>query len=139
MSTTAGRVFSGVTRLSFSRGMFVRNATTTVRRLDSVRSLALSAQMSAKSKRPTDEEEELDEPLKFTTSQASHRTWKVDRSMGSHYERPWWKVFPISVAVSGFLLWCALRDETDVDVQLEKQLFGNLPGLLSAEEEEEEE
>uniref|UniRef100_A0A3B5AL94 Uncharacterized protein n=1 Tax=Stegastes partitus TaxID=144197 RepID=A0A3B5AL94_9TELE len=70
---------------------------------------------------PTDEEEELDEPLKFTTSQASHRTWKVDRSMGSHYERPWWKVFPISVAVSGFLLWCALRDETDVDVQLEKQ------------------
>lgn len=55
--------------------------------------------------------------------------------MGSQYERPWWKVLPISAAFTAFLLWCALRGETDIDTQLEKQLYEQLPGLLSDEEE----
>lgn len=76
------------------------------------------------------------EPIKFSTSKASHRTWKVDRSLGSQFRRPWWKVFPISVVAIGFLLWCALRGETDIDTQLEKDLYEHLPGLLSDEEEQ---
>ncbi|XP_022046565.2 protein ccsmst1 [Acanthochromis polyacanthus] len=135
MSTAAGRVFSGLT---FSRGMFVRNAATTVRRLNSVRSLALSSQLSARSKKPTGEEKEVnDEPIKFSTSKASHRVWNVDRSMGSNFKRPWWKVLPISLIFTGFLLWCAVREETDIDVKLEKQLYEHLPSSLPDEEEKE--
>ena len=105
-----------------------------------MRSIALSSQRPARSKTPTDDDEEVkNEPIKFSTSKASHRTWKVDRSMGSQYERPWWKVLPISLVLTGFLLWCVLREETDIDAQLEKQLYEHLPGLLSDEEEEEDE
>ncbi|XP_035001035.1 protein CCSMST1 [Hippoglossus stenolepis] len=131
MSTAAGRVLSGVTRVFFSHSSGVR--------VNSVRSIALSSQRPAKSQMPTDEDEVKNEPIKFSTSKASHRTWKVDRSLGSQYERPWWKVLPISLVLTGFLLWCVLREETDIDVQLEKQLYEHLPGLLSDEEEEEEE
>ncbi|CAL8283447.1 unnamed protein product [Merluccius merluccius] len=80
-----------------------------------------------------------EEPIKFSTSKASHRTWRVDRAMGSQYQRPWWKVLPVSLLSLGFLLWCALRRETDVDVALQRELYEHLPGLLKDEEEEEEE
>ncbi|XP_023267000.1 protein CCSMST1 isoform X2 [Seriola lalandi dorsalis] len=131
MSTTAGRVFSGLTRLS--RGISIHNSNV---RLNSVRSLALSSQRPASSKRPTDEEVN-NEPIKFSTSKASHRTWKVDNSMGSQFERPWWKVLPVSLVAIGFLLWCVMREETDIDSELQKQLYEHLPGLLSEETEEE--
>lgn len=62
----------------------------------------------------------------------------MDRSLGSQHERPWWKVLPISLLGSAFLLWCALRTETDVDTKLEKELNEQLPGLFSDEDEEEE-
>ncbi|XP_042364257.1 protein CCSMST1 isoform X2 [Plectropomus leopardus] len=134
MSTTAGRVFTALTRAAFNRGIFVDNAAAAAR-LNSVRSLTLSSRSSAKSR--DGEEEVNDEPIKFSTSKASHRTWRVDRSMGSQFERPWWKVLPISLVFTGLLLWCILRGQTDIDAQLEKQLYDHLPGLLSDEEEEE--
>ncbi|KAM6898972.1 ubiquinol-cytochrome c reductase complex assembly factor 4 [Lycodopsis pacificus] len=136
MSTTTGRVFAGLMRASFSRGIFVRNAPPTAGRVNSVRHLARSSQTYAKSK--DGDEEVNNEPLKFSTSKASHRTWKVDRSMGSQFARPWWKVLPVSLFLIGFLLWCALRRETDIDLMLKKELYERLPGLLSDEEEEEE-
>uniref|UniRef100_A0A3Q0TBQ0 Ubiquinol-cytochrome c reductase complex assembly factor 4 n=1 Tax=Amphilophus citrinellus TaxID=61819 RepID=A0A3Q0TBQ0_AMPCI len=102
----------------------------------SVRSLVLSSQLLAKSRWAADNEEVKSEPIKFSTSKASHRTWKVDRSMGSQYKRPWWKVVPISLLATAFLLWCIFRDETDVDAALEKQLYENAPGLLLNEEED---
>lgn len=101
------------------------------------RSLAVTSQMAAPPRAPADDEEEERpaEPIKFSTSKASHRTWRVDRSMGSQHERPWWKVLPISLAFASFILWCVFRDETDVDSKLGKQLYEQLPGLLSDEEE----
>ncbi|XP_049418965.1 protein CCSMST1 isoform X1 [Epinephelus fuscoguttatus] len=135
MSPAAGRVFSGLTRVAFSRGTFVYNVSPTVGRLNGVRSLALSSQRSAKSK--DGDEEVNNEPIKFSTSKASHRTWKVDRAMGKQFEQPWWKVLPISLIFSGFILWCALRSQTDIDSQLEKQLYEHLPSLLLEEQEEE--
>ncbi|XP_026171697.1 ubiquinol-cytochrome c reductase complex assembly factor 4 isoform X2 [Mastacembelus armatus] len=135
MSTTAGRVFSGLTRVHLSRGMLIHKAATTVR-LSSVRSLTLGSQRSARSKRPSEDNEINNEPIKFSTSKASHRTWKVDRAMGSQFERPWWKVLPISLFGTALLLWCALRDETDTDAQLDKTLFEHLPDLLPNEEEQ---
>ncbi|XP_068439984.1 ubiquinol-cytochrome c reductase complex assembly factor 4 [Clinocottus analis] len=135
MSTVTSRVFSGVMRASFSRGIFVHNATRTVGRVNSVRTLSLSSQTSAESK---DWDKEVNnEPIKFSTSKASHRTWKVERSMGSQYEQPLWKVVPISLVFLGILLWCALRSQSDIDVILEKELYEHLPGLLSVEEEDE--
>ncbi|XP_034413762.1 protein CCSMST1 isoform X2 [Cyclopterus lumpus] len=133
MSTATGRVFSAVMLASLRRGVFVHNATRTVG-VNSVRSLALSSQASAESK---DGDKEVNNvPIKFSTSKASHRSWKVDRSMGSQYERPWWKVLPISLFFTGIILWCAFRGQTDMDKQLEKQLFEHLPGLLPDEKEE---
>lgn len=97
-----------------------------------MRSIALNSQLLARSKRPADEEVK-DEPIKFTTSKASHRTWKVDRAMGSQFQRPWWKVVPISLFIGSCLLWFAFREETDIDEQLEKNLYERLPGLLPEE------
>ena len=56
--------------------------------------------------------------------------------MGSQYQRPWWKVLPFSVFVFGVLVWCAFREETDIDEKLGEHLYKHLPGLLSDEEEE---
>lgn len=131
MSLPAGRVFSGVRRA----GLFLRSVSAAGRNLKHARSLAVTSQMSARSKTDEDEHEQPEEPIKFTTSKASHRTWRVDRSMGSQYERPWWKVLPISLVFTGFIVWCVFRKETDVDSQLEKQLYDHIPGLLSEEQE----
>lgn len=131
MSTAA--VFARLTRVALSRGTFIHSGAATVR-LHSVRSLALSSQLSGKSKQSADDEEVKSEPIKFSTSKASHKTWRVDRSMGSQYERPLWKVVPISLLATAFLLWCAFRDETDIDAALEKQLYEHVPSVLSNEE-----
>lgn len=57
--------------------------------------------------------------------------------MGSRFQRPWWKVLPLSILTVGFLLWCVFRKESDIDRTLEKQLYEHLPGLLSNIEETE--
>ncbi|XP_059509988.1 ubiquinol-cytochrome-c reductase complex assembly factor 4 [Stegostoma tigrinum] len=67
-----------------------------------------------------------DGPVKFSTSKASHRIWTVGKSMGSDYQNPWWKVLPLSLAGIAFLLWCFLREETEVDEILERTLLDHL-------------
>lgn len=91
-----------------------------VPRVTSIRLLTLSSRPSAKS---TDDTAVKEEPIKFSTSKASHKTWKVDRSLGSQYERPWWKVLPVSLLCISVILWCALREETDVDRNLHENIF----------------
>uniref|UniRef100_A0A146SCY7 Ubiquinol-cytochrome c reductase complex assembly factor 4 n=1 Tax=Fundulus heteroclitus TaxID=8078 RepID=A0A146SCY7_FUNHE len=130
MSPSAGRVLRGLRRGILSRTPPIRDASA------AWRSLALTSQASARSNPPTEDEAVSSEPIKFSTSKASHRSWKVDRSMGSQHQRPWWKVVPISLGLAGFLLWCALRKETDIDAQLERRLYEHLPGLVSDEEAE---
>lgn len=101
----------------------------------SVRSVVLSPLLSAKV--PTEDEEAVkEEPIKFSTSKASHRTWKVQQSMGSQHKRPWWKVVPIVVFGTAVLLWCVLREETDIDAQLKTELYERLPGLLPDQDSE---
>lgn len=89
-------------------------------RVTCIRLLSLSSRPSAKS---TDDSSLKDEPIKFSTSKASHKTWKVDSSLGSRYERPWWKVLPVSLFCISIILWCALREETDVDRNLHENMF----------------
>lgn len=101
-----------------------------------MRTVTLGCQRLAWSKKSKDNEEVNNEPIKFSTSKASHRTWKVDRGMGSHQRRRGLNVLPLSLLGVCFLLWCALRGETDVDGQLDKKLYEHLPGLLPDEEEQ---
>ncbi|XP_020378561.1 protein CCSMST1 isoform X2 [Rhincodon typus] len=68
-----------------------------------------------------------DGTVKFSTSKASHHIWTVGKSMGSDYQNPWWKVLPLSLAGIAFLLWCFLREETEVDEILEHTLLDHLP------------
>ncbi|XP_047666785.1 protein CCSMST1 isoform X2 [Tachysurus fulvidraco] len=94
----------------------------------------LSSQLSTKPLQTpgsSDGEEVPTQPVKFSTSKASHKTWKVERSMGSRLQRPWWQVLPLSILTVGFLLWCVFRKESDIDRTLEKRLYEHLPGLLS--------
>ncbi|KAM7370946.1 hypothetical protein PAMP_010454 [Pampus punctatissimus] len=138
MYVTSGRLFTGLTRAAVSRGIFLNDVTTTAR-LNSVRSLTLSCQKPATSERRSHTEEVNNEPITFSTSKASHRMWKVKRSMGSQFKRRGRNVLPISLLGTIFLLWCVLRGETDTDGRLEKMLDHHLPGLFSDEDEEEEE
>ncbi|XP_056285286.1 ubiquinol-cytochrome-c reductase complex assembly factor 4 isoform X2 [Pseudoliparis swirei] len=128
MSPAARRLLSAGMLASLRRRMFVPPAARPVG-VNSGRSLALSAQDKAKDK-------VSDEPIKFSTSKASHRTWRVERSLGSQFQRPWWKVLPVSLFFIGVMLWCALREETDIDVLLGKQLHEHLPGLLPETEDQ---
>ncbi|XP_061120708.1 ubiquinol-cytochrome c reductase complex assembly factor 4 [Syngnathus typhle] len=126
-------VFTGLTSKTFSRGTLTLIRHTNACR---VRPLSVSHHRLAKSEQPEDVQEVNNEPIRFSTSKASHKTWKVERSMGSQYQRPWWKVLPISVIGIGFLLWCVMREESDIDTQLEKELYQHLPGLLADQENE---
>lgn len=132
----ARRVLSQAALYSLSRRILV-NVTTKSLRLRNVRNLTLTSKKCAKSKKPADDDEDeevISEPIKFSTSKAGQKSWNVDRSLGSTHQRPWWKVLPISLFGVGFILWCALRGESDIDEQLEKNLYEHLPGLLSEEE-----
>uniref|UniRef100_A0A672JYZ9 Si:ch211-231f6.6 n=1 Tax=Sinocyclocheilus grahami TaxID=75366 RepID=A0A672JYZ9_SINGR len=102
------------------------------------RMLSVTSQLNAKARKPPDDENEAfkPKPIQFSTSKASHRTWKVDRSMGSTYQRPWWKVLPISITGVGFVVWCMFRRESEIDGSLEKNLYEHLPGLLADEEQQ---
>uniref|UniRef100_A0ACB8F0E6 Uncharacterized protein n=1 Tax=Sphaerodactylus townsendi TaxID=933632 RepID=A0ACB8F0E6_9SAUR len=76
--------------------------------------------------RPPKESEEPDssKPLCFSKSPANPRIWTVARSMGSDYQQPGWRVALISLTMIVFLLWCALRPETEIDRFLEEVLEG---------------
>ncbi|XP_061611722.1 ubiquinol-cytochrome-c reductase complex assembly factor 4 isoform X4 [Phyllopteryx taeniolatus] len=136
MYATMAHVCTGLTSKTFSRA-----ASTLFRHVcvsKSARPLSVSHRLLAKPEKPGEDAQEgvNNEPVRFSISKASHRTWKVDRSLGIQYKRPWWKVVPLSVIAVGFLVWCALREETDIDAQLEKELYQHLPGLVSNEENE---
>ncbi|XP_067234667.1 protein CCSMST1-like [Chanodichthys erythropterus] len=128
-----------LSRLSLGHNVFTSRRTVNLRPC-ATRMLSITSQLCAKSRKPPDDDDDdkaVSKPIKFSTSKASHRTWNVDRSLGSNYERPWWKVLPISLFGVAFLLWCAFRKETELDESLEKNLYEHLPGLLSDEEQEE--
>ncbi|KAL4624376.1 hypothetical protein GN956_G17382 [Arapaima gigas] len=113
--------------------MLFRGTKTTLERPHTHRSLVLTSHTWQKSHSPGNEDH--NKPIKFSTSKASHRTWKVEDSLGSRYQRPWWKVLPISLVGIAFLLWCFFREESEIDQQLKKQLYEHLPGFVSEDDE----
>ncbi|XP_077162595.1 pseudouridylate synthase TRUB2, mitochondrial isoform X2 [Paroedura picta] len=64
------------------------------------------------------EDPDSSQPLSFSKSPACPRTWTVARSMGSDYQQPGWRVALISLSLIALLLWCVLREETEIDQHL---------------------
>ncbi|XP_056392510.1 ubiquinol-cytochrome-c reductase complex assembly factor 4 [Hyla sarda] len=74
-------------------------------------------------------EAEDNKPLKFSTSKGSHRRWTVAQSFGSDYQRPWWKVLPVSLFLTAVLLWACFREETEIDEILYRPVSELLEGI----------
>lgn len=75
-----------------------------------------------------EEEEEPEKPFSYSKSKAAD--WTVDKSFGEQYSRPLWKVAPLSLALCAFVAWIFLREETELDRQLEVTLSERIPGLF---------
>ncbi|KAJ6654582.1 hypothetical protein lerEdw1_006735 [Lerista edwardsae] len=70
-------------------------------------------------------EPESSQPLSFSKSRANPREWNVERSMGSDYQQPTWRVALLSMLGMALLLWCVLRPETEIDKLLEAASRGD--------------
>nr|XP_016993681.2 uncharacterized protein LOC108055022 [Drosophila takahashii] len=69
------------------------------------------------------------EPIKFFGSQAA--TWRAkDTRSGGSEESLWYQPYVISASLGAFLLYfCALREESDIDLRLEGNLYDHVSGL----------
>ncbi|KAF9790076.1 hypothetical protein SFRURICE_002441 [Spodoptera frugiperda] len=69
------------------------------------------------------------EPIKFSTSQASRKSARplvkrVDIDM------PWYQPFSVVGSVAVFLIYfCVLREENDLDLEFDKTLYDRIKGL----------
>ncbi|XP_034049872.1 protein CCSMST1 [Thalassophryne amazonica] len=127
--STRQKLFSSLARVSFS-GLTPRHKDSI--RLSGVRCLALSTHKCITSDTP----KETSEPIKFSTSKASHHIWKVKGSMESEMQQPWRKVSSLILLSTAVLLWCILRAETDADKAIENPNRDNIPDFLQDIEDE---
>jgi len=73
--------------------------------------------------------EDLDKPIKFTTSKASQWTAK-DTHGGGNDDMPRLQPLVVSLSVGIFLLYfCVLREENDIDEVMKIPLWERVPGL----------
>ncbi|XP_055627705.1 uncharacterized protein LOC129769448 [Toxorhynchites rutilus septentrionalis] len=90
-----------------------------------------SVQTSAKvHKNKNTEPESKDEPIKYFNSTAAR--WKAQQTRSGHVNEdvPWFQPYAVIASVSAFLLYfCVLREENDIDRDLERSLFDQVPGL----------
>ncbi|CAI9539004.1 unnamed protein product [Staurois parvus] len=90
---------------------------------------ACSARMVHLKKPPDSTEENSSIPIKFSTSKAGPHKWTVDRSFGSDYQQPWWKVLPVSLFITAVLIWAVFRKEAEIDENIYKpiaELLGDI-------------
>ncbi|XP_034106355.1 uncharacterized protein LOC117569334 [Drosophila albomicans] len=76
-----------------------------------------------------DEEPISNEPIKFFGSQAA--TWRASESRsGGGDEALWYQPYVISASLAIFLVYfCILREESDIDLRLEGNLYDHVSGL----------
>lgn len=74
---------------------------------------------------------DLNRPIKFVGSQAHAFQSKLGRSgAGSFEDAPWYQMYSVVFSTAIFLIYfCILREESDVDLELEKNLYDRVPGL----------
>ncbi|EDW10168.1 uncharacterized protein LOC6580388 [Drosophila mojavensis] len=69
------------------------------------------------------------DPIKFFGSQAA--TWRArDTRSGGSDESLWYQPYVISASLAIFLIYfCCLREESDIDLRLEGNLYDHVSGL----------
>ncbi|KAG7459930.1 hypothetical protein MATL_G00215810 [Megalops atlanticus] len=110
------------------RGLFLDG--NKVLRCNNERQLCLTSWRCSKTQPSAKTDTEIGKPIKFSTSKGSHRSWSVDLSMGSSFQRPWWKVLPVGIFTFGVLLWCMFGEDVVMDKQSEEKLHKYLPDIL---------
>jgi hypothetical protein len=74
--------------------------------------------------------EDLDKPIKFTTSKAAE--WKASSTHGGavNPDMPWIQPYVVSFSTAIFLIYfLALREESDIDADMNVPLWQKVPGL----------
>lgn len=91
---------------------------------------SLAARSFSSPAKPT-ESRNLNEPNKFVGSAAASWTSKQGRMGSVDYEKiPWFQMYAVVGSVAIFLIYfCILREENDIDLELEKSLYDRVPGL----------
>ncbi|KAL4676130.1 hypothetical protein H8959_010275 [Pygathrix nigripes] len=69
-----------------------------------------------------EEEDDPDRPINFSSSKANPSRWSVGHSMGKGHQQPWWKVLPLSFFLMALVIWCYLREESEADQCLRREL-----------------
>jgi hypothetical protein len=70
----------------------------------------------------------LAEPIKFSTSDA--RTWKARGNLYIENKAPPYQPFVVVLSVGAVLLYfCVLREENDLDDEMNTSLYHRIPGL----------
>lgn len=77
------------------------------------------------------ESPDLNRPIKFVGSQAHAFKSQEGRSgAGAFEDAPWYQMYSVVFSTAIFLFYfCVLREESDVDLELEKNLYDRVPGL----------
>ena len=88
--------------------------------------------MQSVCKKSTNSPQDVDDaPLPFSKSKAA--SWSAKSSFSgkqSVEEEPWYQPLVISISIGAILLWfCVLREENDLDRELEKTLYDRVDGL----------
>lgn len=74
-------------------------------------------------------EDELDKPVKFSTSPAAKWKAKTSRT-GVGQPRLWYEPYVVSVSLAAFLAYfLLLREESDIDEEFTKSLYSRIQGL----------
>lgn len=60
----------------------------------------------------SEEEDDLNRPILFSSSKANPSRWTVEHSLGRERQRPWWKVLPFSLSLMILVIWCFFKQET---------------------------
>ncbi|XP_044734381.1 uncharacterized protein LOC123296791 [Chrysoperla carnea] len=70
-----------------------------------------------------------DGPIKYSRSEAAQ--WQArDSRIGVRTEMPWFQPYVISLSLGIFLLYfCVFREESDIDIGLDRSLFDHIEGL----------
>lgn len=91
--------------------------------------MAQKAQSQSSSSVQKTEEELNDEPIKYFGSKAA--TWRAkDTRSGGADQHLWYQPYVITASLSVFLLYfCVFREESDIDLKLEGNLFQHVQGL----------
>lgn len=76
-------------------------------------------------------ERQTNEPIRFVGSPAHAWAAKQGRSGTQDFDQiPWFQTYAVTGSVAIFLIYfCILREENDVDTELEKTLYERVPGL----------